>query len=260
MAMFKDIALWTLVSLVFTGGFTVAFVAISDPAAVHASPDHPITVPMWAMLGVFDVHEVDRWNPGIGAILLWLYVVVAQIILVNLLIAMMGDTFGTIKERADEEWKFGRIRSVMEATERMHPVPPPFNLPITFLAFACWLVEGTRCGDLLCKGQTAVNTYDYATNKKLKAKVAKRLMLRMKRMESEAVVATLDGQDEKMDEYQLELKQEIKELRGLVAAIQVAQNQVLMKMTPASASAGQSSAEQSSAEQSSAGVSIAAFS
>ena len=58
-----------------------------------------------------------------------------------------------------------------------------------------------------------------------------------------------------MDEYQLELKQEIKELRGVVAAIQVAQNQVLMKMTPASASAGQSSAEQSSA-----GVSIAAFS
>ena len=57
---------------------------------------------MWAMLGNFDEHEVMRWNPTVGAALLWLYVVVAQIILVNLLIAMMGDTYRLLKERADE--------------------------------------------------------------------------------------------------------------------------------------------------------------
>ena len=47
MEMFKDIGLWTLVSLVFLGGFTAAFVAIADASSVRESEDHPLTVPLW---------------------------------------------------------------------------------------------------------------------------------------------------------------------------------------------------------------------
>lgn len=85
------------------------------------------------------------WNPNVGQLMLWSYLVVSNIVLVNLLIAMMGDTYGTIKEKADEEWKFGRLRSVVEANERMHPLPPPLNLPITFSYFIFIKLGSPNC-------------------------------------------------------------------------------------------------------------------
>ena len=38
-----------------------------------------------------------------------MYVMVSNVLLVNLLIAMMGDTYARIKENADTEWKV-RVR------------------------------------------------------------------------------------------------------------------------------------------------------
>jgi len=219
MEMFKDIALWTLVSLIFMGGFTVAFVAISNPFVLHDSPDHPLTVPLWAMLGTFDVYEVQKWNPNVGSILLYAYVVVAQIILVNLLIAMMGDTFGVIKARADEEWKFGRLRSVMEATERMSPVPPPFNLPITLTAF---ILKYTPLGLLIKPGGADKAPYDYSKNKKAKGKVARKLMLKFKKREEELDEVTLGAYVEDLQENQQNLKQQLKDLMETVTQIKEA--------------------------------------
>jgi hypothetical protein len=53
--------------------------------------------------------------------------------LAQLLIAMMGDTYARVKENSDAEWKIGRLRSLLEATRQMHPVPPPFNLPLNLI-------------------------------------------------------------------------------------------------------------------------------
>ena len=208
MEMFNDIALWTLVSLVFLGAFTVAFVAISDPFVLHGSPDHPLTVPLWAMLGTFDVHEVQKWNPSIGAPLLWSYVVVAQIILVNLLIAMMGHTFGVIKDRADEEWKYGRLAAVTAAKERMHSLPPPLNLPITAMAFVRSALVSLQ---ILDKASGGADTYDYARAKKAKQKVARKLMLKFKRVSELEASETMDAHVEILSENQQTLGGRIEE-------------------------------------------------
>ena len=133
MEMFKDIALWGLVSTVFTVAFSVAFVANANAPWLEVSK-----MPLWAMLGSYEVDEVAKWGE-VGSLfsesMLWLYVVVSNIVLVNLLIAMMGDTYGKIKENADAEFKIGRLRSVLGAWKQMHPVPPPLNLPITLYYF-----------------------------------------------------------------------------------------------------------------------------
>lgn len=234
MEMFKDIALWTLVSLVFLGGFTVAFVAISDPLVLHDSMDHPLTVPLWAMHGAFDVHEVKTWNPTFGAPLLWLYVIVAQVILVNLLIAMMGDTYSIIKERADEEWKFGRLVSVMESTERHHRIPPPFNLPITMMDFIHSQCKNTIFGKLCPSYGDGPKPYDYATNKKLKGKVARALMLKYKKQQEEARTITLDGYAEQLTENQVEIKSEIHEVQESVANIKRILDKAHPEKTPRS--------------------------
>ena len=196
MEMFNDIALWVLVSIIFIGAFTTAFVAISDPTHIETSDDHPLTVPIWAMLGTYDKNEVSRWNESIGEIMLGTYLVISQIVLVNLLIAMMGYTFGAIKENADEEWKFGRLRSVLEASERMSPLPPPFNLPQTSFALMhrmLWadLHPAIKSRILWLFGQDFETltdedeSYDYAAAKKAKQKVAKRLLLKLRKQEEE---------------------------------------------------------------------------
>ena len=205
MAMFKDIALWVLLSSVFLGAFTVAFVAIADPYKIPASGDHPLTTPIWAMLGQFDKNEVYVWNESVGELLLGTYLVISQIVLVNLLIAMMGDTYGTIKERADEEWKFGRMVTVQETTVRMSALPPPFNLLTTVPAFLRVMVWSKLTGqsaedyDLLKDGAEQDENSKEAElaaqhqAKRAKQKVAKKLLRKLKLNEEQMPINLEDG-------------------------------------------------------------------
>ena len=68
----------------------------------------------------------------IGTSLLWLYTFMVQIVLINLLIAMMTETYESVKENADNEWRFIRVSTVNEAAAAA-PIPPPLSLP--FLLF-----------------------------------------------------------------------------------------------------------------------------
>lgn len=208
MAMFKDIALWVLVSSVFLGAFTVAFVAIADPYKIPDTGDHPLTTPIWAMLGQFDKNEVYVWNEYVGELLLGLYLVISQIVLVNLLIAMMGDTYGTIKERADEEWKYGRMVSVQETTVRLSATPPPFNLIVTVPSWwriNVWdpLVKGKSDGEynLLRDDDVDMDSAEakaaekelQSKAKKAKQKVAKKLLRKLKLSEEQMPMPSEDS-------------------------------------------------------------------
>ena len=212
-AMMTDIFLWTLVSMVFLGAFTVAFISISDTSFIDQGGDHPVTVPLWATLGFFDVHEVHQWNPEVGQAMLFMYVVVSNVILVNLLIAMMGHTFGVIKERADEEWKYGRLASVLEATERMNPMPPPFNLPVTLGHFIKTEVLGMHNES----ARTAQEDENMSIAKKAKQKVARKILLKYRLQLEQKAEATSEERDEEMLEKVNFLVKEIGELKAVTS-------------------------------------------
>ncbi|XP_069477814.1 serine/threonine-protein phosphatase 6 regulatory ankyrin repeat subunit B-like isoform X2 [Ambystoma mexicanum] len=55
------------------------------------------------------------------------YLIVTLIVLINLLIAMMSDTYQRIQAQSDTEWKFGRATLIREMT-RKSGTPSPFNL------------------------------------------------------------------------------------------------------------------------------------
>nr|XP_033785571.1 serine/threonine-protein phosphatase 6 regulatory ankyrin repeat subunit A-like [Geotrypetes seraphini] len=55
------------------------------------------------------------------------YLVVTLIVLINLLIAMMSDTYQRIQAQSDTEWKFGRATLIRDMT-RKSGTPSPFNL------------------------------------------------------------------------------------------------------------------------------------
>uniref|UniRef100_A0A7S3B8D3 Ion transport domain-containing protein n=1 Tax=Haptolina ericina TaxID=156174 RepID=A0A7S3B8D3_9EUKA len=142
MEMIKDMGTWVVLSIVFMLAFTTAFLGIS--ATPDGSFQGPIALPAWAMYGEFDTDTVSSWNPSLGPGLLWLYVLVSNVLLVNLLIAMMSDTYTNIKENADIEWKYTRMTNVLEAVERTHPLPPPLSLPVLTLNFIQWAFFGRR--------------------------------------------------------------------------------------------------------------------
>ncbi|XP_050796459.1 serine/threonine-protein phosphatase 6 regulatory ankyrin repeat subunit B-like isoform X2 [Gopherus flavomarginatus] len=55
------------------------------------------------------------------------YLIVTLIVLINLLIAMMSDTYQRIQAQSDTEWKFGRAILIRDMT-RKSGTPSPFNL------------------------------------------------------------------------------------------------------------------------------------
>jgi len=69
---------------------------------------------------------------------LWVYTFVAQVLLVNLLIAMMSETYQTKKEGGFNEYLFQRIEIVDEFMGSVFFVPPPFSMPY----LACKLLGG----------------------------------------------------------------------------------------------------------------------
>lgn len=98
-------------------------------------------------ISYFDGHNLKlTYTPGafeLSKTIFGVYNVLCLIVLVNLLIAMMSDTYQRIHDRSDVEWKFGRAKliRIMEV-EPARPVP--LNLFITLFKFLKALVK-MRC-------------------------------------------------------------------------------------------------------------------
>ena len=64
------------------------------------------------------------------------YIIITNIVLVNLLIAQMSDTYAKIMEEADQEWKFIRA-DVIKDVYHSSTLPPPLNIFNAAGAFVC---------------------------------------------------------------------------------------------------------------------------
>ena len=53
---------------------------------------------------------------------------VAQVLVVNLLIAMMTETYHRIKDSAYNNWRFHRVGVVDESSASGFPLPPPLSI------------------------------------------------------------------------------------------------------------------------------------
>eukprot|EP00966_Prymnesium_polylepis_P239669 5542801-Prymnesium_polylepis.1 len=59
---------------------------------------------------------------------------IATIILVNLLVAQMADTYGRITEEGFLRWQFERAQLISEYKDTKKPFPPPLNVVYVALA------------------------------------------------------------------------------------------------------------------------------
>ena len=136
-----------LLSAIFVLSFGVTFAAITEGDAFGA-----IVAPLWAMYGEFEIQQVGESSGVAGMVMMWVYVLISNVLLVNLLIAMMAETYSKVKDNADVEWKFERVSSVLESIERTYAIPPPFSLPPLAVRFVWWVCGRmvALAGWLLC--------------------------------------------------------------------------------------------------------------
>jgi len=145
-SMMNDVALFIIILLPLTCGFAVANAALmpqrtGDWYAILGSA--PIWEPFWGVIGYFDIQERMQsiqdhsfeYPAGVTVpILTWAYQFIATIILVNLLIAQMADTYSRITSEGFLRWQFERAQLISEFKDTKKPLPPPLNVVWMVLA------------------------------------------------------------------------------------------------------------------------------
>ncbi|XP_062564885.1 transient-receptor-potential-like protein [Armigeres subalbatus] len=87
----------------------------------------------WASFGMVDLDSfeltgIKSYTRFWGLLMFGSYSVINVIVLLNLLIAMMSNSYAMIDEHSDTEWKFARTRLWMSYFEESSTLPPPFNI------------------------------------------------------------------------------------------------------------------------------------
>ncbi|XP_033631694.1 short transient receptor potential channel 4-like [Asterias rubens] len=88
---------------------------------------------VWAIFGLVELSNVKvvpehGVTEFIGALMFGVYCIITVIVLLNLLIAMMNDSFQKIQTKSDMEWKFARSKLWMSYFDEGETLPVPFNI------------------------------------------------------------------------------------------------------------------------------------
>ncbi|CAG9767036.1 unnamed protein product [Ceutorhynchus assimilis] len=87
----------------------------------------------WASFGMVDLDSfelagIKTYTRFWGLLMFGSYSVINVIVLLNLLIAMMSNSYAEIEEHSDVEWKFARTKLWLSYFEESGTLPPPFNI------------------------------------------------------------------------------------------------------------------------------------
>ncbi|XP_077086187.1 transient receptor potential cation channel, subfamily N, member 1 [Siphateles boraxobius] len=143
----KDLCRFAVILMLFHTAFTLSLTALCQPLypqdqnnstvnATQVRVTGPLKMSVLLFFALFGLTEPDKIpdverSPPATAVLakmvFGVYLVVTVIVLINLLIAMMSDTYQRIQAQSDTEWKFGRAVLIRHMS-RKSGIPSPFNL------------------------------------------------------------------------------------------------------------------------------------
>ncbi|CAH1778072.1 unnamed protein product [Owenia fusiformis] len=113
-----------------------------------------LTTLFWSLFSITHITDVVIDAPNLhipqlmGSLLFGAYHVASIIVLLNMLIAMMSNSFNSIEDHADREWKFARSKLWMGYFDEGSTSPTPFNLIVSPKSVYFFL-KATK--DFLCK-------------------------------------------------------------------------------------------------------------
>ncbi|XP_053702928.1 short transient receptor potential channel 4a isoform X2 [Synchiropus splendidus] len=101
----------------------------------------------WSIFGLISLYvtNVDaehQFTEFVGATMFGTYNIISLVVLLNMLIAMMNNSYQHIADHADIEWKFARTKLWMSYFEEGATLPPPFNIvpsPKLLWYLMCWV-------------------------------------------------------------------------------------------------------------------------
>jgi len=162
-----DVVKFLSVLFVFLGAFSMHMCVVYKPAYNKKRVDFPTSLTPFNVKGSYEIILKDLWwailgfgnipteltaeerndNPAqtyyIASVGFALFQIVTVVVLMNLLIAMMGNTYAVLDERSVIEWKFGRARVIWFMTKSTS-VPIPINMLTTFIRIVK-IVYKARC-------------------------------------------------------------------------------------------------------------------
>ncbi|KAK7469918.1 hypothetical protein BaRGS_00036081 [Batillaria attramentaria] len=102
----------------------------------------------WAVFGLVDLEHAElqprfkhEFTEIVGKLMFGSYSFVALVVLLNMLIAMMSNSYQLIYSQADEEWKFARSKMWISYFDEGGTLPAPFNTipsPKTLFYILVW--------------------------------------------------------------------------------------------------------------------------
>ncbi|KAG7484450.1 hypothetical protein MATL_G00049450 [Megalops atlanticus] len=87
----------------------------------------------WSIFGLISLYVTNvkahhEFTEFVGATMFGTYNIISLVVLLNMLIAMMNNSYQHIADHADIEWKFARTKLWMSYFEEGGTLPPPFNI------------------------------------------------------------------------------------------------------------------------------------
>uniref|UniRef100_A0A8C3FXZ9 Transient receptor potential cation channel, subfamily C, member 5a n=1 Tax=Cyclopterus lumpus TaxID=8103 RepID=A0A8C3FXZ9_CYCLU len=106
----------------------------------------------WSIFGLLNLYVTNvkarhEFTEFVGATMFGTYNVISLVVLLNMLIAMMNNSYQLIADHADIEWKFARTKLWMSYFDEGGTLPPPFNIipsPKSILYLLVWLHNKLR--------------------------------------------------------------------------------------------------------------------
>jgi ADP-ribose pyrophosphatase len=133
----ENIAVWITLFSILLIGFSAASLGLMPSLGGGAwTPSGAFFLPWWAMYGEFgELSDVSAAGSAVGTAVLWTWAFCSQILLVNILIAMMTETYEKVKKNADNEWRYTRVFLVDEFAGTVYDVPSPISMPFLLRDF-----------------------------------------------------------------------------------------------------------------------------
>ncbi|CAF3609508.1 unnamed protein product [Rotaria socialis] len=117
--LFNDVLRFCIIYTIFLTGFSQAFFILFNENGFGGFLSS-IKQCFLCLLGEFDLdYYIEGQHPLPSVILLIFHIVVITILLLNLLIAMMGDTYADVKKSARKLWHLERARMALEIENGM---------------------------------------------------------------------------------------------------------------------------------------------
>ena len=139
-SMISDVTVFLLLIIIFSLGFGYAFAVLLPGEATNPFffifSTEPLWSPFWSLYGSDNLHNIiEEYIPYDASILrafvptlLWLYMLLATIVLVNLLIAQMSRTYDDVMQDSKMRWQYARAEIILEFKDSKAPLPPPLNI------------------------------------------------------------------------------------------------------------------------------------